>query len=183
MIKLQARKFKTLWKRDFNTGVFLWFPVNIAKFLRTAFLKDNLRWRLLRLVVPERFVCDQFLIAFVWQLTILTYIVRKISWKSPLQLSFAEYRFIYLLIYLFIYLFIYLPLVHKIAFANKFQLYRKIKYSIIYHIWSLRIKRPQSISPIFSILFLNSSNESLDFAAAGKLFHIKEPRKWIAFVP
>ena len=105
MIKLQARKFKTLWKRDFNTGVFLWFPVNIAKFLRTAFLKDNLRWRLLRLVVPERFVCDQFLIAFVWQLTILTYIVRKISWKSPLQLSFAEYRFIYLLIYLFIYLF------------------------------------------------------------------------------
>ena len=108
MIKLQARKFKTLWKRDFNTGVFLWFTVNIAKFLRTAFLKDNLRWRLLRLVVLERFVCDQFLIVFVWQLTILTYIVRKISWKSPLLLSFAEYRFIYLLIYLFIYLSIYL---------------------------------------------------------------------------
>ena len=182
MIKLQARKFKTLWKRDFNTGVFLWFPVNIAKFLRTAFLKDNLRWRLLRLVVPERFVCDQFLIAFVWQLTILTYIVRKISWKSPLQLSFAEYRFIYLLIYLFIYLFIYLPLVHKIAFANKFQLYHKIKWNIIYYV-SVHIRLPQSISPIPLILFLNSDNKSLEFTAAGSLFHMREPQKWARFVP
>ena len=60
---------------------------------------------------------------------------------------------------LFIYsLKLYLPLVHEIAFTNKFQLYQNIKYNIIYHI-SLHIKHPQSISPIFSILFLNSNNE------------------------
>ena len=69
----------------------------------------------------------------------------------------------------------------KIAFANKFQLYHKIKYNIYYI--SLHIKHPQSISPIFLILFLNSNNELLDFTTAGRLFHIREPRKWIAFVP
>ena len=42
------------------------------------------------------------------------------------------YLFIYLFNYLFIYSFIYLlklylALVHKIAFANKFQLYHKIR--------------------------------------------------------
>ena len=59
---------------------------------------------------------------------------------------------------LFIYsLKLYLPLVRKIAFANKFQLYRKIKYDIIYDI-SLHIKHPQSISPILLISFLNSNN-------------------------
>ena len=77
----------------------------------------------------------------------------------------------------FIYLLkLYLPLVHKIAFANKFQLYHNIKYNIIYYI-SLHIKHPQSISPIFLILFLNSNNESLDFTTAGRLFHMKEPGK------
>ena len=70
---------------------------------------------------------------------------------------------------------LYLPLVHKIAFANKFQLYHKIKYNIYYI--SLHIKHPQSISPIFLILFLNSNNELLDFTTAGRLFHIREPRK------
>ena len=69
----------------------------------------------------------------------------------------------------------------KIAFANKFQPYHKIQYNIYYI--SLLIKHPQSISPIFLILFLNSNNELLDFTTAGKLFHIKEPRKRIAFVP
>ena len=83
---------------------------------------------------------------------------------------------IYLFIYLFTYLLkLYLPLVHKIAFANKFQLYHKIKYNIYYI--SLHIKHPQSISKIFLILFLNSNNESLDFTTAGRLFHIREPRK------
>ena len=82
-----------------------------------------------------------------------------------------------LFIYLFIYytLKLYLPLVHKIAFANKFQLYHKIKYNIYYI--SLHIKHPQSISPMFLILFLNSNNELLDFTTAGRLFHIREPRK------
>ena len=90
---------------------------------------------------------------------------------------------IYLFIYLFTYLLkLYLPLVHKIAFTNKFQLHHKIKYNIIWYI-SLRMKHPQSITPIFVILFLNSNNESLDFTTAGRLFHIREPRKWIAFVP
>ena len=63
----------------------------------------------------------------------------------------------------------------KIAFANKFQPYHKIQYNIYYV--SLHIKHPQSISPIFLILFLNSNNELLDFATAGRLFHIREPRK------
>ena len=54
------------------------------------------------------------------------------------------YRFIYLFIYLsifclFIYLFIYLlklylPLVYKIAFADKLQLYHKIKQNVMYYI-------------------------------------------------
>ena len=70
---------------------------------------------------------------------------------------------------------LYLLLVYKIAFANKFQLYHKIK-DIIYYI-SLHIKHPQLISPIFLILFLNSNNESLDFTTAGRLFHMREPRK------
>ena len=74
---------------------------------------------------------------------------------------------------LFIYLKLSLPLVHKITFTNKFQLYHKIKYNIYYI--SLHIKHPQSISPIFFILFLNSNNESLEF--------MREPRKWIASVP
>ena len=40
---------------------------------------------------------------------------------------------IYLFIYLFTYfLKLYLPLVHKIVFANKFQLYHKIKQNIIH---------------------------------------------------
>ena len=69
---------------------------------------------------------------------------------------------------------LYLPLVHKIAFANKFQLFYKIKYNIDIF---LHIKHPQSISPIFLILFLNSNNELLDFTTAGRLFHIREPRK------
>ena len=63
----------------------------------------------------------------------------------------------------------------KIAFANKFQPYHKIQYNIYYV--SLHIKHPQSISPIFLILFLNSNNELLDFTTAGRLFHIREPRK------
>ena len=74
-----------------------------------------------------------------------------------------------ILFYLF-YLKLYLPLVPKIAFANKFQQYHKIKY-IIYCI-SVHIKHPQSISSVFLILFLNSNNESLDFTTAGRLFHI-----------
>ena len=77
----------------------------------------------------------------------------------------------------FIYLLkLYLPLVHKIAIANKLQLYHKV---------SLHIKYAQSISPIspiFWILFLNSNNKSLDVTTAGRLFHIIEPRKWIGFV-
>ena len=48
---------------------------------------------------------------------------------------------------------------------------------------SLHIKHPQSISPIFLILFLNPNNESLDFATAVRLFHIRKPQKSIAFVP
>ena len=81
---------------------------------------------------------------------------------------------IYLFIYLFTYLLkLYLPLVHTVA--NKFQLYHKIKYNIYYI--SLHIKHPQSISPMFLILFLNSNNELLDFTTAGRLFHIREPRK------
>ena len=78
--------------------------------------------------------------------------------------------------YLFIHFFIYLPLVHKIAFANKFQLCHKIKYNMIYYA-SLHIKDPQSISPTFLISFLNSNNESLDFITAGRLFDMREPRK------
>ena len=42
---------------------------------------------------------------------------------------------------------------------------------------SLHIKHPQSIPPIFLISFLNSNNESLDVATAGRLFHMREPRK------
>ena len=67
------------------------------------------------------------------------------------------YKRLYLLLFIYYLLKLYLPLVHKIAFANKFQLYRKIKYDIIYDI-SLHIKHPQSISPILLISFLNSNN-------------------------
>ena len=42
---------------------------------------------------------------------------------------------------------------------------------------SLHIKHPQSIFPIFLILLLNSNNESLDLTAAGRLLHMREPRK------
>ena len=81
--------------------------------------------------------------------------------------------------YLFIYLLkFYLSFLRQIAFANKFELYHKTKYNIIYYI-SLHIKHPQSISPIF----LNSNNKWLDFTTTERLFHITEPRKWIAFVP
>ena len=51
------------------------------------------------------------------------------------------------------------------VFANKFQPYHKMKYNIYYI--SLHIKHPQSISPMFLILFLNSNNESLDFTTVG----------------
>ena len=63
----------------------------------------------------------------------------------------------------------YLPLVHKIAFANKFQLNREIKQNVIHHI-SLHIKRPQSIFP--KKIFLN--NELMDLTTAGRLFYMKE---------
>ena len=46
----------------------------------------------------------------------------------------------------------------------------------MYYIF-LHIKHPQSISPIFLILFLNLNNESLDFTAAGRLFQMREPQK------
>ena len=67
---------------------------------------------------------------------------------------------------------LYIPLVHKIAFANTFQLNHKIKHHI-----SLRTKHPQSISQIFLILFLNSNYESLDFTTAGRFLHTREARK------
>ena len=35
---------------------------------------------------------------------------------------------------------------------------------------------PESLSPNFLILFLNSNNELLDFTA-GRLLHMREPRK------
>ena len=78
---------------------------------------------------------------------------RKISENSAVKFLFTETLHLLLLK-------LYLPLVHKIAFANKFQLFYKIKYNIDIF---LHIKHPQSISPIFLILFLNSNNESLDF--------------------
>ena len=87
------------------------------------------------------------------------------------------YLFTYLFIYLFIYLLkLYLPLVHEIASANKSQRYQKIKYNIICYI-SLRIKYLYPISQRLLILFFNSNNESLDFTTAGRLFHMREPRK------
>ena len=49
---------------------------------------------------------------------------------------------------------------------------------MLYHI-SLHIKHPQSISPIFSILFLNSNIESLDCTTTGRLLHMREPQKYI----
>ena len=39
----------TLWKRDFNAGVFLW---NFAEYLRTPFFKEHLRWLLLNFINP-----------------------------------------------------------------------------------------------------------------------------------
>ena len=36
---------------------------------------------------------------------------------------------------------------------------------------------PESLSPNFLILFLNSNNELLDFTTAGRLLHMREPRK------
>ena len=67
----------------------------------------------------------------------------------------VPFSFVNLFIYLFIYLLkLYLLLVHKIALANKFQLYHKIKLNIICYM-SPHMKHPQSISPMFLILFLN----------------------------
>ena len=119
--------------------------------------------------------CVLFLVKFVISWSVLS----GTNWVKLFSASFCVVLFIYLSIYYLLKL--YLPLLHKIAFANKFQLYHKIKYNIYYI--SLHIKHPQSISPIFLILFLNSNNELLDFTTAGRLFHIREPRKWIAFVP
>ena len=47
----------------------------------------------------------------------------------------------------------------------------------------LQIRHAQSIYPRFLILVLNSKNELLDLILVGRLFHIREPLKWIAFVP
>ena len=82
---------------------------------------------------------------------------QKISETSTVEFCFA--KTLHLLLKL------YLPLVHKIAFANKFQLNHKIKCNIMYHI-SLHIKHPQSIFLIYLVLFLISNNESLDFTTS-----------------
>ena len=89
-------------------------------------------------------------------------------WKIP-ETSAVEFCFTETL---HLSLKLYLPLVHKIAFANTFQLNHKIKHRV-----SLHTKHPQSISQIFLILFLNSNYESLDFATAGRLLHMREPQK------
>ena len=48
-------------------------------------------------------------------------------------------------------------MVHKMPIANKFQLYHKIKWNIIYYI-SPHVKYPQSISPTFLIFFFEIMN-------------------------
>ena len=93
-------------------------------------------------------------------------------WKIP-EISAVEFCFTETLHLLFKF---YLPLIHKIAFANTFQLNHKIKLNTTYHIF-LHIKHAQSISQILLILFLNSNNESPDFTTEGRLLHMREPRK------
>ena len=41
LMKLQAPRTATLWKRDSNTGFFLW---NLLKFLRTPCFTEHLQW-------------------------------------------------------------------------------------------------------------------------------------------
>ena len=88
--------------------------------------------------------------------TSMVFEFRKISDTSAVEFRFTETLHLLLKLYL--------PLVHKIGFASKFKLNHKIK-SNIYNI-SLYIKHPQSIFPIYLILFLNSNNESLDFTTS-----------------
>ena len=47
----------------------------------------------------------------------------------------------------------------------------------------LHVMRPQSIFPIFLIIFLNSDIDLLDITKLGKLFQIKDPRKCTELVP
>ena len=50
LIKFQTLSSATLLNRDSNTGILLLIsPVNIAKFLRTAFFIEHLWWLLLQL--------------------------------------------------------------------------------------------------------------------------------------
>ena len=97
--------------------------------------------------------------------------------------SLTKY-FIYLF---FISIFIY-RCYTKVAEANKFQQksvfnYTSNKLNIVVKLGYLEIKHPQSIFPRFLILVLNSKTELLDLTLAGRLFHTREPFKWIAFVP
>ena len=101
-------------------------------------------------------------------------LIKADKYRQLLIIIIIFYYYFYFVIILFIKNFIYRWYI-KIALANKFQPYHKIQYNIYYV--SLHIKHPQSISPIFLILFLNSNNELLDFTTAGRLFHIREPRK------
>ena len=61
--------------------------------------------------------------------------------------------------------------------------YTNSKLYIVVKLVYRQVKYPQSIFPRFWILVLNSKIELLDLTLAGRLFHIREPLKWIAFVP
>ena len=56
------------------------------------------------------------------------------------------------------------------------------KVNTVVKLFYLQIKHPQSRFPRFLILVLNSKTELLDLISAGRLFHIREPRKRTAFV-
>ena len=91
-------------------------------------------------------------------------------WSSDTELYWNGFLYFNIIIYL---LKLYLPLVHEKAFGNKFQLNHKITYKSNI---SLHIKQAQSKSQKFLILFWIQIN-------CWRLFHMREPRKWIAFLP
>ena len=99
-----------------------------------------------------------------------------------LFISFLNF-FIYWLIQIFFYCWY-----TKTAEGNEFQQknilnYTNIKLNIVVKLVYLQIKHSQSIIARFLILVLNSKTEFLDLTLSGRLFHVREPLKWIAFVP
>ena len=68
---------KRLWYR--------WFPVNFAKFLRTPFFRERLRWLLLNLIQNTYYPNNHYLLcekSYVFEMRILSLRIFMLTWGS-----------------------------------------------------------------------------------------------------